>query len=747
MGTHSTFRSISSRIQAAIAVVLPLLFSTSVTAQTCEGTPTGCLQWGENILGRVGGLPTEVILLSEDGETAVLAEVPLSDPTRAQGPTLAASWRIDDGVQMLTVGLPAHETINFRDLNASGDCAVGFFATLIPGQTSTDFEITDGFLFRYQNGSLEFDHSLLPIDLPQIAFTADWSMFNTQATGVTDDCSLIVGSTQATQDPALVPEGLFMRGRAGAVWSSPFTGFPQEFDDLTMLGAPHWPSRLSGFGAVSGDGNFATGATTTDDRLGFDGLGNLASANVCPWVTDASTFNLFAFNGSGSDVRTEGGGPEIVGYNEPTPGVPIHFGYRSIPPGITVQNFPDLLDTSRRWMISILEDRTGLFPIAEGGTLVAPNLGSTFTTNDRLSDLGLPIFNVNPNAISGDNAVWGGGDAVGNAVIANVSPLKVAFMGDSYGSGEGARDPDTPLSNAYEPGTAVRIPGPSGNICHRAFLGWPYKTRPRTSSFSFETIASNVSGFEWQNVACSGAESRHFFIDIQGFGQDDQPIYQSPDGVRQADRVQNPNEIDAVFVSIGGNDAGFALIAAACQTWNCLLPNSETGISPIEETKNKIRTEVRDNLDATYDALLTRFPNAEIFVTGYPLLLDPKPCPQSAFVAGLFEFTQAETAQVRETAGILNAVIRDLALAKGMHFVPISTPFANHNICSFESWLNGIDVYNTLAGLVGIQSGAEQFHPNVDGAQAYADAISDHLTNEINQFPARGNGLPTRRLP
>ncbi|MDX5319097.1 MAG: hypothetical protein LPK38_07090, partial [Actinomycetes bacterium] len=136
---------------------------------------------------------------------------------------------------------------------------------------------------------------------------------------------------------------------------------------------------------------------------------------------------------------------------------------------------------------------------------------------------------------------------------------------------------------------------------------------------------------------------------------------------------------------------------------------------------------VKDRIAAVVGAVAQEAPNAEIYVTGYPYLfgngaLDPT----STCDVGTSPFGDAIPVEASAAVGFnLATDALNGAIAAGVAysanpdatFVDVSAGSLTHGVCgSGEPWINGV-VYAgpTLLPM--------SFHPNLEGSQAYADAI------------------------
>ena len=147
---------------------------------------------------------------------------------------------------------------------------------------------------------------------------------------------------------------------------------------------------------------------------------------------------------------------------------------------------------------------------------------------------------------------------------------------------------------------------------------------------------------------------------------------------RQVSRVDENTRV--VTITIGGNDAGFAVVIGSCA-------QSGAACAPaIEHARRFIGDELPARLDAVYAAIRRRAPGAKVVVLGYPRLFGATPCGAASF------FTRAELTQLNRAADLLRDTIRArvTAAGDGFAFRDAVAPFAGHEICSRRPWLNGV---------------------------------------------------------
>ena len=224
-------------------------------------------------------------------------------------------------------------------------------------------------------------------------------------------------------------------------------------------------------------------------------------------------------------------------------------------------------------------------------------------------------------------------------------------MGDSYASGVGTR--------SYYAG--------SGS-CRRSPYAYPV------------TVASRI-GRSLEFVACSGARTTDVLDDQVG-------------------------ALDAttrrVTISIGGNDAGFGRVVAACARpwpWTCW--------AEIEAAERYIRQTLPWRLDRVYRAIDRRSPRARVAVVGYPRIFNGRD------TCDVARISTAEQHELNAAGRLLGDVTRARANSHGFAYVNPIPLFRGHAICEPSPWIAGL-----AFPLV------ESYHPNRAGHEAYANLVT-----------------------
>lgn len=234
--------------------------------------------------------------------------------------------------------------------------------------------------------------------------------------------------------------------------------------------------------------------------------------------------------------------------------------------------------------------------------------------------------------------------AVALLAPAPFAPEYVA-LGDSYASGAGA--------GSYVDGS-----------CRRSSNAYPALQGKEFPSFKF--------------VACSGATTK---------------------SLKSQFRALTPATTLAT-ITIGGNDLGFVDVLTTCT-----LGSDNACGKRVEKAREFARDELPARLDATYSAIKTAAPNAELVVLGYPRLFTQ--------VDGCRTLSTMKREDLNDAADELSGVIAEAAARAGARYVDVREAFADHGVCSREPWINAL-----------INPTADSYHPNRAGQVAYFKALT-----------------------
>lgn len=245
-----------------------------------------------------------------------------------------------------------------------------------------------------------------------------------------------------------------------------------------------------------------------------------------------------------------------------------------------------------------------------------------------------------------------------------------ASVGDSYSSGEG--------SGAYDPGTNV-----PRDRCHRSVLAWP-----RLLGVPAE-----------RHLACSGAT-------ILNLAQGRTAL--APDDRGQATRLAELPEAPAtVFVTLGGNDAGFADILTRCVLTSCVGTVA---------TRSAQLPALGARLAAAYGTIAAAARGGRVVVVGYPQIIPSRP-PSGLRCAWLGD---AEVPAVLGFQAALDTTIGGAAAQAGVEFVPLGDAFDGHELCTPTSWMFPV-LLNPFS------TNQQQAHPRAAGQAAIAARVRAYV--------------------
>jgi len=252
-------------------------------------------------------------------------------------------------------------------------------------------------------------------------------------------------------------------------------------------------------------------------------------------------------------------------------------------------------------------------------------------------------------------------------------------MGDSYSSGEG--------NPSFEADTAT-----GADNCHRSPVAYP---RLLDSALSLGTMAF---------VACSGATTSNVLSGGSAggaWGEDPQINALSAD-------------TEVVTITIGGNDVGFTDYAIACTETLC---GPET--FDYDYIMGKINdSDFFDDLEATYESILTHAPNAQVYVSGYPFL-----AAEDSDVCGAVDLTGAWAVQDQLNEVTEDAVedVQSTLLTTRLHYIDpnqTGSPFIGKHLCN-----GGASDFNGLTSPT-----AYSFHPNADGHEDFETVFENAIS-------------------
>jgi lysophospholipase L1-like esterase len=285
-------------------------------------------------------------------------------------------------------------------------------------------------------------------------------------------------------------------------------------------------------------------------------------------------------------------------------------------------------------------------------------------------------------------------------------PLMVA-IGDSFMSGEGAP--------RYFSGTNTKA-----NSCHRARTAYPYLV---ADEFDFRLVFA----------ACSGAVAQ----DVVG------PHGQHPDspedvlgGKRQLDALlgsavhEDPDDVDVVLISLGGNDAGFGELVRTCLDRQC-LDQATRWLDGLDDLSWRLAD--------VYQSLRELVPTARVLIVTYPQPFVLPSC--------LGPLDDAElTFVLNQFLPRLNEIIDFQATMKGFEVVKATDAFVGARLCEDGERTDGraMNVFTAARPSDGrLPNPSGSFHPTPLGHMLLAQEV----VVQLKALPAPASAAcPTEML-
>jgi lysophospholipase L1-like esterase len=272
------------------------------------------------------------------------------------------------------------------------------------------------------------------------------------------------------------------------------------------------------------------------------------------------------------------------------------------------------------------------------------------------------------------------------------TPDIVIGLGDSYASGEGSRARNAP---DWDRATG----GKDG--CHRGPNAWPRKL-------------GVISGW---HLACTGA----VIDDVIKRGQK----RRRPDNVSQLSRLAELDaklEIDAVLLTIGGNDMDFAGKITACVTGHKCLRDLDKLDREFAALKPRLVDAYGQIADATW---------GDLIVVGYPDIFPDRDEADQFYKCGWLGETRkhgtAEKTGVWHMQDALERTIREAAEEADVDFISIRDALDGHEMCTRDSAVNKLTL-----------TGKDRAHPKAFGQQLMADAVRRGLNDLYAEIASAG---------
>lgn len=311
----------------------------------------------------------------------------------------------------------------------------------------------------------------------------------------------------------------------------------------------------------------------------------------------------------------------------------------------------------------------------------------------------------------------------------NVMDYLIISIGDSIASGEGV--PDIPKG---EPGGVAWI----YTRCHRS-------ARAGHAKAALELEKSDPhSSVTFLSFACSGAELRKGLIQKQKKG-----FRTLPPQMEQVKRINRLRRIDALLVTIGGNDANFSRLVSKAifkddaSTDRGTLKLFEKGLSTLQE-----------RFAALNDDIAKLFWDPKVFITEYPDIVRKSRntfCDREPKDDRLRKITAKEAQWAAEVVvRQLNEHVATAAQKYGWVYVGgVAESFYDHGYCAGERWVHTFNDAREVQGTKGCTKSslihciisAGSVHPNYDGQDFYAKRLGEVLRANGFGSPATEPGV------
>jgi hypothetical protein len=274
--------------------------------------------------------------------------------------------------------------------------------------------------------------------------------------------------------------------------------------------------------------------------------------------------------------------------------------------------------------------------------------------------------------------------------------------------------------------------------CHRS-----YRSGLTRAAKTIETRDPR-SSVTFVNVACSGAETRHFLEEYEGIYRNGEPGWDTGIKQAQADEIKSlvcgpgsctgpqTRRIDALFLSVGINNLDISGVLAECAKPEYLGPIDPEGCS--EELDDEVGAALAD-LPAGFRAIDQRFADLGVRIGSILHAVYPTDVfSPSSNGCGVFAFiNDIERDFLDDANDWLNLSLPRHASHYDWFPVwrdPTSRPWKGHGYCAgSQRWF--VTFGQSLAQYTGIGPGAHRgtMHPNAAGHEA----LRQEFVNEFDQ--------------
>ncbi|MFJ8041583.1 hypothetical protein ACIRBX_13885 [Kitasatospora sp. NPDC096147] len=333
------------------------------------------------------------------------------------------------------------------------------------------------------------------------------------------------------------------------------------------------------------------------------------------------------------------------------------------------------------------------------------------------------LGSVTADGTGDEDVAW---DAVAFTPLPGKPKDVVVQLGDSYASGEGAK----PYAAGTDVGPYASIPtqqstARSWNACRRSQNSWARKTVLPGRTVSIGSLADSFdSSLDFQSVACSGAYT--FNVGTAGASEWGR-LGQHHEMPQLASGFVDPSTT-LVALTIGGNDADFGPIVAACGDPTKGCPSDAT-------VRGKISALV-PKLTSLLDRIAAEAPEARIVLLGYPRLFN-----SAAANIGCTVMGNLEQQKINDWAVFMkDEQVRAVANATAKNRITFrwaDSEFEGYRVCDATPGINDLVAAPTGPGDfscpgIPLCPSMESYHPNNPGTGRYALALQNALTGAVS---------------
>lgn len=410
--------------------------------------------------------------------------------------------------------------------------------------------------------------------------------------------------------------------------------------------------------------------------------------------------------------RVPGPGDDPVRPGDRDPSVNIG-GRMKVPDEIVAWHWT--LEDSDGTVVDRARRRANLGPDACGATLIAPDLGR-YQVRLRLERTNHDLTASRSFHIRSDRLI--------------------VSVGDSYASGQGVPDRRGRAKYPTWPrGAAQGCPMKTDPVWAEPGAYRSFKAGPALAAKEVENT-NNGDLVTYLSFASSGAEIKEGLLE-------DQRSWQTVGQLAEVNQTVGDRPIDALVVSIGGNDVGFvpgftALTLLPDHTKSAVDRYIREKIGELEEKFNDLAEKI-DQLDAEH-VFITEYPTAHFdrrddgTVGGgcgvFNLDLVDKITPIEIDTDQLIpKISKIEAEAIKRIGRSLNQAVEDAAERHDWTFVDgIAKGFRGHGYCRSRNeryFVTASESCNRQGNFYGIM------HPNQSGHEVYGDQIAAALQQEL----------------